>query len=59
MFEKFESIKSKWKSLQAENPKLRIRDAAKQLEVSEACLLSTEINESVSYLNVIDYNHYG
>ena len=58
MFEKFESIKSKWKSLQAENPKLRIRDAAKQLEVSEACLLSTEINESVSYLNVIDYNSF-
>ncbi|SEN23371.1 putative hemin transport protein [bacterium A37T11] len=45
------NLKAKWEALKAENPKLRIRDAAKQLEVSEAELLNTGIGQGVNRLN--------
>ena len=54
----FQSIKTKWEKLQAEDKKIRIRDAAKKLETSEASLLSTEINDGVYFLNISDYNTF-
>ena len=47
---KLESLKEKWASLLSSNKKIRIRDAADKMHVSEAELLSTEINEGVSFL---------
>src|SRR5690606_26545837 len=41
----------KWEALKAENPHIRIRNAAAQLEVSEAELLATSIGEGVTVLN--------
>lgn len=35
------SLKEQWEQLKAENPKMRIRDAAKQLGASEAALVAT------------------
>ena len=52
--DKFNNLKSKWKTFQKDNPKVRIRDAAYQMKVSEAELLSTEINETVSFLLIED-----
>tara|TARA_B100000676_G_C17999153_1_gene799797 strand:- start:552 stop:1502 length:951 start_codon:yes stop_codon:yes gene_type:complete len=52
--DKFNNLKSKWKKFQQDNPKVRIRDAAYQMKVSEAELLSTEINETVSFLLIED-----
>ncbi|MDF3821557.1 ChuX/HutX family heme-like substrate-binding protein [Leptospira sp. 96542] len=40
-------LKTAWENLKKENPKLRIRDAAKILSVSEAELLATKIGDSV------------
>lgn len=40
-------LKTRWSDLLRENPKLRIRDAATQLGVSEAELLATRIGDSV------------
>ena len=54
--DKYKAIKSKWKALLAENNKVRIRDAANQIGVSEASLLSTEIDEGVSFLDIDNYN---
>lgn len=54
----YQSLKSKWEKLQFEDGKIRIRDAAKKLETSEASLLSTEINDSVSFLNISNYNTF-
>ncbi|MAM99226.1 MAG: hypothetical protein CMF91_05005 [Candidatus Marinimicrobia bacterium] len=54
----YQSIKTKWEKLQAEDKKIRIRDAAKKLETSEASLLSTEINDGVYFLNISDYNTF-
>ena len=51
----YQSIKTKWEKLQAEDKKIRIRDAAKKLETSEASLLSTEINDGVYFLNISDF----
>lgn len=42
-----ESLKSNWQKFQEENPKVRIRDAAKQLGTSEAELLATGLGENV------------
>ncbi len=42
-----ETLKTNWLKFQQENPKVRIRDAAKQLGVSEAELLATGIGENV------------
>ncbi|KQT18547.1 heme ABC transporter [Chryseobacterium sp. Leaf404] len=43
-------LKEKWESLKAENPHLRIRNAADQLGVSEAALLATNVGEGVTVL---------
>ncbi|WP_370898079.1 hemin-degrading factor [Chryseobacterium gossypii] len=43
-------LKEKWEALKAENPHLRIRNAAAQLGVSEAELLITNIGEGVTVL---------
>ncbi|SDL61389.1 hemin-degrading factor [Chryseobacterium taihuense] len=43
-------LKEKWEALQAENPHIRIRNAAHQLGVSEAELLLTNINDGVTIL---------
>lgn len=44
------SIKEQWEQLKNENPKLRIRDAAKQLGVSEAELVATGVGQHVTRL---------
>lgn len=44
-------LKEKWEALKAENPHIRIRNAAAQLEVSEAELLATSMGEGVTILN--------
>ena len=44
-------LKEKWEALKAENPHVRIRNAAAQLGVSEAELLVTSIGEGVTVLN--------
>ena len=54
----YQSLKSKWKKLQVEDSRIRIRDAAKKLETSEASLLSTEINGGVCFLNISDYDTF-
>ena len=56
--DRFNNLKSKWKKFQQDNPKVRIRDAAYQMKVSEAELLSTEINETVSFLLIEDMNEF-
>jgi len=45
-----QNLKESWAKLRAENPHLRIRDAAKNLNVSEAELLATELGETVVLL---------
>ncbi|MCG6146414.1 hemin-degrading factor [Leptospira bandrabouensis] len=45
-----ENLKQQWENLTREMPKLRIRDAAKHLNVSEAELLSTKIGAKVKLL---------
>jgi len=44
-------LKTKWEALKAENPHLRIRNAAEQLGVSEAELLLTNIGNGTTVLN--------
>lgn len=43
-------LKEKWEALKADNPHIRIRNAATQLSVSEAELLATSIGEGVTVL---------
>lgn len=43
-------LKEKWEALKAENPHLRIRNAAAQLNVSEAELLATNVGNGVTVL---------
>src|ERR1700754_3999953 len=45
------SIKHQWNNLKIENPKLRIRDAAKELGLSEAELVNTGVGEHNTLLN--------
>lgn len=45
-----QSLRERWDALKQENPKTRIRDAAKQLDVSEADLLATQLGETVQRL---------
>jgi putative hemin transport protein len=45
-----ENLKEKWAALQAEQPKLRIRNAAEILNTTEEALLATKIGESVTFL---------
>ena len=44
------SLKERWETFKNENPKVRIRDAAKQLNTSEAALLATETGNTVTLL---------
>jgi len=48
--EKIIELKKQWETLRAEQPKLRIRDAAKALESTEAELLATGLGETVTRL---------
>lgn len=41
------TLKAQWHTFKQENPKVRIRDAAKSLHVSEAQLLATDLGPSV------------
>ncbi|MEC5171502.1 hemin-degrading factor [Chryseobacterium nepalense] len=43
-------LKEKWEALKADNPHLRIRNAAAELGVSEAELLATNVGEGVTVL---------
>ncbi|GAB4001140.1 hemin-degrading factor [Spirosoma daeguense] len=45
-----QGLKERWATFKEENPKTRIRDAAKQLGVSEADLLATQLGETVQRL---------
>lgn len=45
-----ENLKTRWIELLQKNPKLRIRDAARELGVSEAELLATDCGKSVTRL---------
>ncbi len=49
---KVSTLKSQWIKFKTENPKVRIRDAAKALNTSEAELLATGCNDTVTRLNV-------
>ena len=49
--EKETNLKARWAQIRAENPQMRIRDAAWQLGASEVELLATEIGETVIRLN--------
>ena len=46
-----QNLKEIWEKFQAANPRVRIRDAARQLGVSEAELLATATGETVVRLN--------
>ena len=46
------TLKSQWEKFKVENPKIRIRDAAKQLNSTEAELLATSCNDTVTRLDV-------
>ena len=46
-----QNLKERWKNFQAANPRIRIRDAARQLGVSEAELLATGAGGAVVRLN--------
>ncbi len=46
-----ETLKEKWHALKAEQPQMRIRNAADALGVSEGELLATQIGETVTVLN--------
>lgn len=45
-----QSLEAAWKALREENPKMRIRNAANELNVSEAELLATKIGNTVTKL---------
>ncbi|MBF00336.1 ChuX/HutX family heme-like substrate-binding protein [Flavobacterium coralii] len=44
------TLKAQWETLRAENPHLRIRNAAEQLGVSEAELVATQVGDTVTRL---------
>jgi putative hemin transport protein len=44
------TLRTQWEALKADNPHLRIRNAAEQLGVSEAELLATQTGETVTRL---------
>jgi putative hemin transport protein len=46
-----DELKQKWSAFKSNNPKIRIRDAAKELSVTEAELLETGIGENVTLLS--------
>lgn len=45
-----QTLKEKWNQLKTENPRLRIRNIAEELGVSEAELLMTDLGETVTFL---------
>ena len=45
------TLKENWEKIKNENPKVRIREAAKQLGVSEAALVNTAVGVSNIRLN--------
>ncbi|MFN3019800.1 hemin-degrading factor [Chryseobacterium sp. TY3] len=45
-----QTLKEKWNQLKTEHPRLRIRNAAQELGVSEAELLMTDLGETVTFL---------
>lgn len=49
--EKETNLKERWAQFRAENPQVRIRDAARRLGTTEAELLATQIGETVIRLN--------
>lgn len=51
------SLKDSWQRFQVEHPKVRIRDAAAQLGVSEAQLVATDCGGTVTRLSTGDHNH--
>jgi len=51
MESEIQTIKAQWDAFKEQNPKVRIRDAAKQLGVSEADLVNTGISLNVVRLN--------
>src|SRR5690606_27769734 len=50
MISQTSELKERWEALKAENPKMRIKNAAQALGVSEAELLVTKIGEGVTRL---------
>lgn len=56
--EKQIDLKQAWKDLREADPKIRIRNAAAQLGVSEVELLATACGESVTRLDVKDWNEF-
>ncbi|QNK61247.1 hemin-degrading factor [Pedobacter sp. PAMC26386] len=48
--EKVIELKKQWEAFKTENPKVRIRDAAKQLDTTEAELLATSAGDTVTRL---------
>lgn len=55
---KINNLKVAWAKLREENPKIRIRNAAEELGVSEAELLATDCGETVTRLKVKDWNDF-
>lgn len=53
-----EELKARWATLLEEQPKLRIRNAAEELGVSEAQLLATQCGETVTRLAVSDWGAF-
>lgn len=55
---KNDNLKQAWANLREENPKIRIRNAAEDLGVSEAELLATDCGAGVTRLDVADWNEF-
>jgi len=55
---KSNNLKEAWAKLREENPKIRIRNAAEELSVSEAELLATDCGETVTRLDITDWNEF-
>src|SRR5690554_439143 len=53
--QKLETLVNQWNVMKAEQPKLRIRNAARELSVSEAELLATQCGQSVTRLTVNEW----
>lgn len=55
---KSENLKKAWAKLREKNPKIRIRNAAEELGVSEAELLATDCGTGVTRLDVKDWSAF-
>ena len=56
--EEYNKIQKQWIVFQKENKKVRIRDAANTLKISEASLLSTEIDEKTYFLHINNFEDF-